>query len=291
MKLVLQTLVALALGYTAIVGFVYVIQPKLVYFPDIGREMGRTPKSIGLDFEAIDIATEDSVLLHGWWVPAHAPRGTVLLFHGNAGNISHRLDYLRMFHRLQYAVLIIDYRGYGRSTGTPTEQGTYRDAAAAWKWLTEKRGIAPRDIVLFGESLGAAVASWLAARTEPRALVMGSAFTSLVALGAEAYPFLPVRLVSRFRYDNLAHLENVDVPVLIMHSRDDDIVPFAHGMALFAAAREPKAFIELAGGHNDGFVFMRPAWVHALEAFLERARHRVTAREGTDVAATGATPR
>jgi fermentation-respiration switch protein FrsA (DUF1100 family) len=174
-----------------------------------------------------------------------------------------------MFNRLRYSTLIIDYRGYGTSTGSPSEQGTYRDAVAAWRYLTEARGVRDSDIVLFGESLGAAVASWLAARHAPRALVLASAFTSASDLGSEVYWFLPVRLISRFHYDNLANLAAVKVPVLIAHSRNDEIVPFTHGERLYAAATGPKRFLELSGGHNSGFVFTREEWVQALADFLE----------------------
>jgi uncharacterized protein len=160
----INLLIAVALGYALLVGIVFVTQERLVYFPDIGREVTITPRAYGLDFESVEIATEDGEKLHGWWVPAAGPRGTVLFFHGNAGSITARVDYLLMFHRLGYSTLIIDYRGYGQSTGRPSESGTYRDAAAAWRWLTKTRGIKAADIVLFGESLGGAVASWLAAR-------------------------------------------------------------------------------------------------------------------------------
>jgi len=274
LPLILQTLVAIAVAYAAVVALVFAIQPKLVYFPSIGQEISATPRAVGLDFEPVEIRTEDGERLDAWWVPVDGPRGTVLFFHGNAGNISHRLDYLLMFHRLRHSTLIVDYRGYGRSTGTPSEEGTYRDAAAAWRWLTATRGVLPEQIVVYGESLGAAVASWLAAREAPRALVLASTFTSATDLGAEVYPFLPVRLISRFRYDNVANLKAVRAPVLVVHSRGDDIVPYAHGKALYDAAGEPKSFLELAGGHNDGFVFMRPEWVAALDAFLEQAGQR-----------------
>jgi hypothetical protein len=253
-----------------VVALVFVFQSHLVYYPQIGREVAPTPQAYGLAYEAVEIATEDGEKLGAWWVPAERARGTVLLFHGNAGNISHRLDYLVMFSRLWYSTLIIDYRGYGTSTGSPSEEGTYRDAMAAWRYLTEQRGVRDTDIVLFGESLGAAVASWLAARQTPRVLILASPFTSAIDLGAQVYWFLPVRLISRFRYDNLSNLEAVRAPVLIAHSRNDEIVPFAHGERLYALAKEPKQFLELTGGHNSGFIFMREEWVRALADFLER---------------------
>ncbi len=262
--------VPVAIAYAAIVLLVFVFQSRLVYFPQIGRELSVTPRAHGLDFESVNISTEDGETLHAWWVPAKDARGTVLFFHGNAGNISHRIDYLRMFRQLGYATLIFDYRGYGNSTGSPSESGTYLDAAAAWRWLTQTRGIRPGDIVFAGESLGGAVASGLAVQQAPRALVLLSTFTSAPDLGAEVYPFIPVRLISRFSYDNLANLRQIKSPVLIAHSRDDDIVPFAHGRRLFEAASEPRQFLEMRGGHNDGFIFTREEWVRVLADFLER---------------------
>src|SRR5262245_2837121 len=266
-----SVLVSLALAYAAVVALVFLFQSSLVYFPNVGREVGVTPQAYGLPFETVTIATQDGEKLSAWWVPAPQFRGAVLIFHGNAGNISHRLDYLQMFHRLGYASLIIDYRGYGRSTGSPSEEGTYRDAEAAWRWLVEDRGIKTGDIVLMGESLGGAVAAWLAARVPPRAVVLASTFTSLPDLGAQIYPFLPVRLISRFSYDNKAALKSIKAPLLIAHSAQDDIIPYSHGRALFDAANEPKEFLEMKGGHNDGFLFVRQEWVLQLAAFLERA--------------------
>jgi fermentation-respiration switch protein FrsA (DUF1100 family) len=269
-RLLLEIMVPIALVYGCVVALVFIFQSHLVYYPQVGREGDLTPQAYGLAYEAVEIATEDGEKLAAWWVPAEGARGTVLFFHGNAGNISHRLDYLKMFRGLRYSTLIIDYRGFGTSTGSPSEAGTYRDAEAAWRHLTEQRSIHADDIVFFGESLGAAVASWLATRHTPRALVLASTFTSVPDLGAEVYWFLPVRLISRFRYDNLSRLAAVRAPVLVAHSRNDEIVPFAHGQRLYAAAREPKQFLELAGGHNTGFIFMREEWVRVLADFLER---------------------
>ncbi|MBI3067380.1 MAG: alpha/beta hydrolase [Betaproteobacteria bacterium] len=268
--MLLDLLVAFALAYFAVIVLVFLFQSRLVYFPQMGREIAVTPRAYGLDFEPAEIKTVDGETLYAWWVPVPDARGTVLLLHGNAGNISHRMDYLLMFRRLRYSTLIVDYRGYGRSTGSPSEEGTYRDADAAWNHLVQARAVNPADIVIFGESLGGAVAAWLAARVTPRAVVLASTFTSAPDLGAQVYPFLPVRLISRFKYDALDSLRRVQAPVLVAHSRDDDIVPFTHGQKLYAAANEPKQFLEMRGGHNDGFVFMREEWVKALADFLER---------------------
>lgn len=267
---------SVAACYAAICALVFLFQAKLVYFPLQGN-YGVTPQALGLAFERVTIATEDGEQLVAWWIPAPAStpaRGAVLLFHGNAGNIAQRIDYARMFYDMGYATLLVDYRGYGESGGSPSEAGTYRDAAASWSWLTQTRGVKASDIVVFGESLGGGVATWLAAqqqaREAPRALILASTFTSVPDMGAEVYPWLPVRWLARIRYDNLARITQIKVPLLIAHSPHDDIIPYAHGQRLFAAAREPKAFLDLAGGHNDGFVFMREEWRRALRAFLVR---------------------
>ena len=265
-----ELLIPLGIAYGAVLVLVFVFQSRLVFFPGTGREVVVTPQTYGLGFETVGIGTADGETLQAWWVPAEGARGTVLFFHGNAGNISHRVDYLLMFNRLRYSTLIVDYRGYGGSTGTPSEEGTYRDAEAAWDYLRHARLAQPRDVVIAGESLGAAVATRLAAEVEPRAVVLFSTFTSATDLGAEVYWFLPVRLLSRIGYDNRENLKRIRAPVFIAHSRDDDIVPYAHGKRLYEAANEPKAFLEMRGGHNDGFIFTQPEWVAQLGAFLDR---------------------
>ena len=273
MRQVLNILLSAVTVYAVILLLVFVFQARLVYFPEVGRALVATPRAVGLDFEEVRLAA-DGATLHGWWVPANAARGAVLVLHGNAGNISHRLEYLTMFNRLGYATLIIDYRGYGKSSGTPSEDGTYRDGEAAWRHLIEVRKLEPPDIILFGESLGGGVATWLALQHPPRALVLASTFTSVPDLGAQVYPWLPVRWLARIEYGNRARIGQIAAPVLIAHSRDDDIIPFSHGQALFAAANVPKQFLEMRGGHNDGFIFMRAEWVREFGAFLERAEKR-----------------
>ena len=268
MRVMWQVLAILAAAYGGLALLIYIFQSRLVFFPQTGREIIATPERIGLAYEDIQLQTSDGISLHGWNIPAPQPRGTVLFLHGNAGNISHRLDSVLMFHRLGYSTLIFDYRGYGNSGGAPSEEGTYRDAEAAWNYLTGQRHIPSCRIVLFGESLGGAVAAWLAARHKAGAVVIASGFTSVPDLAQQLYPFLPVRWLARIRYDTRASLRAVAAPVLVAHSPDDEIIPFEHGRALFAAANQPKQFLELAGGHNDGFIFMREAWVRVLGDFL-----------------------
>lgn len=262
-------LFALALGYLGLVAAVYFGQASLLYFPNIpSRKLTATPADIGLAYEAVGLTAEDGVRLHGWWIPHPNPRAVVLHLHGNAGNISHRLELIRIFHDLGLAVLIFDYRGYGRSEGRPSEAGTQRDALTAWRHLTEVRGIAPARIVLHGQSLGAALAAWLAARERPGGLILESAFTSVPELAAELYPWLPARWLARYDYDTRAYLGSVSCPVLVIHSPDDEIVPYAHGQRLYAAAAEPKAFLTLRGDHNTGFLLSGRDYVRGLHTFL-----------------------
>lgn len=268
MRMLLSFLIIiLVMPYVSIALLVYIDQSRLVYFPQ--QRISNTPSAMGLDYTPLNITTADGETLHGWWVAAPDAKGTVLFFHGNAGNISHRINYLKMFNQLGYNTLLFDYRGYGQSSGTPSEDGTYQDAQAVWHYLTETRGIEPAQIVLFGESLGGAVAARLAAHEKPGLLVLASAFTSVPDLAAEIYPFLPVRWLARFHYNTLESLQSVTCPVFIAHSVDDEIVPFAHGERLFQAASEPKQFLTLEGGHNTGFVFKQPAWIKSLGTFMD----------------------
>lgn len=259
------------LVYLGLMVLIYFKQSSLVFLPEMDRGYRASPADIGLPFTALTLATSDGETLDGWHVPAKpgsAARGLVLFFHGNAGNIAHRLDYLGMFHALGYATFIIDYRGYGKSSGSPSEAGTYLDAEAAWHHATQVLGYPAKRIAVFGESLGGGVAAKVAADKRPGALVLASTFTSVPDLGAELYPLLPIRLLAHIRYDTLQRLTQIDCPLLVIHSRDDDIIPYRHGRRLFDAARARKQFIEMTGGHNEGFVFAREDWVRQLDGFL-----------------------
>lgn len=262
------------LVYLGLIALIYFRQSSLVFLPEIDRSFRASPADIGLTFAPLKLATADGETLDGWFVPAgtnREARGLVVFFHGNAGNIGHRLDYLRMFHDLGLATLILDYRGYGRSSGTPSEEGTRLDADAVWRHATQVLGFPAGRIVLFGESLGGGVAARLATENRPGALVLASTFTSVPDMGSDLYPLLPIRLLARIRYDTLTRLAQIDCPVLVIHSRNDDIIPFAHGRRLFEAARPPKQFLEIEGGHNEGFVFGRDHWVRQLNGFLKQA--------------------
>ena len=270
MRLLGTLLISIVLGYAALAALLFVFQSRFIYFPEIGRQDRATPAQLRLPYEDVRITTTDGENLHGWFVPAAQARAAVLFFHGNAGSIVHRLDWLPMFQQLRLSVLLVDYRGFGASTGSPSEAGTHVDAEAAWRFLTETRGIPAGRIVVMGESLGGAVAARLAARVHPAALVLHSAFTSAPDLAADLYPFLPARLLTRFDYNTLDAVMKLRCPLLVAHSPGDEIVPVAHGRRLHDAATVDKQWLELAGGHNDGFLFMRAEWINAFDAFMRR---------------------
>lgn len=270
----LRSLAYLLIGagavYAVIMALVFFNQHRLLYLPNLpSRELAATPEQFGLAYEDVHFQAEDGVSLHGWFVPREGAVRTLLFFHGNAGNISHRLDSVAIFARLGLHVFIIDYRGYGRSADKPSEAGTYLDATAAWRYLTVTRGIAASDIVIFGRSLGGAVAIELATRVEPGALIVESTFTSVPDMAATLYPLLPVRQLARLHYRSLERIGTARSPVLVLHSEGDEIIPFSHGQRLYQAAPQPKTLFAMRGGHNDGFIVSGAAYVQALDAFLK----------------------
>lgn len=266
-------LLVLAAGYLCLLLLIYLLQAKLLYFPSVGgQHHGLSPTDVGLEYQQVELITEDGVRLHGWYLPAENESATLLFCHGNAGTIAHRLDSLLLFHRLGCSVLIYDYRGYGKSEGRPFEQGTYADAASAWNYLVTTKKKSPQEIILFGRSLGAAIAAELATRVEPGGLILESAFTSVPDLAAQLYPFLPVRLLSRFSYNTRARLAAISCPVLIIHSARDEIIPYSHAQELFAAAQQAKELLTISGGHNDGFLVSGATYTNGLLAFLQNCR-------------------
>lgn len=252
--------------YVIFAGYLFVFQSSYVYYPE--RALTADPGDIGLSFENVLLETEDGLSLSGWFIPKADSRGVLLFCHGNAGNIGHRLDSIQLFHRLGLEVFIFDYRGYGESEGRPTESGTYEDAEAAWWYLVEERQVDQDKIIVFGRSLGGAVASWLASKHVPGALILESTFTSLPDIAAKLYPYLPVRLMLRFKYDTAEYLGEVNCPTLIVHSREDEIMPFIHGQRLFDIASEPKRFLELTGTHNEGFITSGTEYEEGLDMFI-----------------------
>lgn len=277
MSLLMRILIFLVAGYILLTLLMFLLQHRMVYYPH--RQLTHSPADIGLPYREITFETGDGLTLHGWLVGEEKPDKPVLLFcHGNAGNISHRLDSFHIFNHLGLTTLIFDYRGYGKSQGKPSEKGTYLDVQAAWRYLTEKESILPGQIILFGRSLGGAVAANLAAflmnppEKKPRALILESTFTSVPDVGAQAYPFLPVRLLARIRYDTLKLLPGIKIPVLVIHGDGDEIIPYSHGLTLYEHANPPKQFLKIHGSHNEGFLNSREIYIHGLDSFLQKTK-------------------
>jgi fermentation-respiration switch protein FrsA (DUF1100 family) len=267
-NVMLKVILVVAACYGLLVVVVYLMQGRMLYLSAVpGRTLTMTPTDVGMDYQDVSIETTDGVTLHGWFIAG--PSSQVLLFfHGNAGNISHRLDSIGQFQELGLSVLIIDYRGYGQSDGRTTEKGIYRDAEAAWRYLIENRGIDASDIVIFGRSLGASVASRLAARHQPLALIVESSFTSVPDIAQDLYPWLPARWLSRLSHATRDYVRDVHCPVLVIHSRDDEIIPFHHGKSIFSSANEPRTLLAIRGTHNDAFLRDERIYIEGLRTFL-----------------------
>jgi uncharacterized protein len=241
-----------------------------VYHP--WKEWEAEPGDLGRPFEDVFVTTPDGVKLSAWFFPAmeNSPRRdkVILVCHGNGGNISHRLQLCRLLLDAGAAAMVFDYRGYGKSEGTPGEEGTYVDSQAIYHWLRQK-GFAARNIIAFGESLGGPIAAELALREKVGGLVLQSTFTSIPDVGAELLWWLPVRWLNTIKYDTLGRLPRVKAPVLVMHSREDTLVRFHHAEKNFAAANEPKLFHETSGGHNYSLTLEPELCAAGLEKFLK----------------------
>lgn len=231
----------------------FLVQSKMLYQPRADYTV--TPEDVGMKYTPLMLQTPDVERIAAWYIPAASgdAKWTVLYCHGNAGNISHRLHTLLLIHEMDINCLIVDYRGYGQSSGKPTEQGTLIDIKTSWDWLVNEQGIAPEQIILFGRSLGGSIAAITAVDVNPAAVILESAFTSFVDVGKHYYPWLPVAFCARFDYNTLAAVKKLNCPVFITHSPEDEVVPYKFGQQLFEAAAEPKIFRELKGTHNEGF--------------------------------------
>lgn len=265
-----QTLISILIALTLINGFMYLAQPGMIFFPRAALDA--TPQDWGLEYEDVNFHTKDGVKLHGWFIPRSGSKRVLLFFHGNAGNISHRGESVAIFHRLGLNVFIIDYRGYGASAGKPSELGLYRDARAAWRYLTVDRGFAPSQIVIFGRSLGGVVAAKLASQERAGALILESSLSSAKDAAREIFPLLSWLVILRYELDAAKYVRSVRSPVLVLHSADDEILPYHLGRKLFDAAPAPKRFVELRGGHNEGFILSQPDYERALGEFLRTHR-------------------
>lgn len=267
LKRMLQSILFIIISVWVLLSLmIYFNQANFIYFPQ--KSLDATPESISLDYEDLTLSTSDGVDINAWWIPHPQARATLLFLHGNAGNISHRLDSINIFHQLGLSVFIIDYRGYGKSTGEPSEEGTYIDAETAWSHLINERKINSDDIIVFGRSLGGGIASQLVEKHPAAALIIESTFTSIEKIGGHYYPYLPTSLLAHIKYPSINRMPNINSPVLIIHSADDEIVPYKFGKELFEAANEPKIFLDIIGDHNYGFINSGTQYTDGLEQFI-----------------------
>ena len=252
------------------------IEKGLIFHPGKSNDTA-TPDIYGIEYDDVIFRTEDGLNLHGWFVPGKKSSPdedlhTLLWFHGNAGNINHRLGNIKMLHeRVPVNVFIIDYRQYGRSEGKISEKGTYIDAGAALAHLHSRKEINQEKIIFFGRSLGSAVAVELALNEKCRALILETPFTSILEMGKKLYPFLPVSLLLKTKYDSLAKIRNIKVPILVMHGDKDALVPFEHGKRLYDMANEPKEFYTIPGaGHNDTHIVGGDEYFDVIKRFVNK---------------------
>lgn len=255
------------LGVALILGYVKYIEFTSVFFPI--RNIEFTPLSINLKFEDIYFKTLDALKINGWFIPHNNAKYTLLFLHGNAGNLADRLDKIKILNSLGLNMFIIDYRGYGKSQGRPSEKGLYLDAQAAYEYLLNVRKIPSEEIILYGESLGTTATVDLASRCKVKAIILESGFSSGRDMARVVYPFIPNFIFSD-RFNSLKKIKGITVPKLFLHSRDDEMIPFRLANKLFSEACEPKYFKELRGSHNSAFIDYPQEYLSAIKNFIDK---------------------
>ena len=245
--------------------YVRYLEKNTIFFPD--KEITLTPADNFYEYEDVYIES-DGNKIHGWWIPAEGATKTIIYLHGNAGNISGRLEKLSIFRELGINSYIIDYRGYGKSEGMPSEQGLYDDANAAYDYLVQQRGINPEDIIIYGASLGGAVAVDLASQVDCYAVILNSTFSNAVDMAKVIYPFIPSFLVN-IKLDSSSKIGKIKAPKLFIHSDEDRVVPFSLGVKLYEQAPAPKEFIKFVGDHVNAHVFEYDRYKKVIGSFIK----------------------
>jgi hypothetical protein len=255
-------------GVAAVLLLLRWYEPRVLFYPHVpGRRIEQTPDSAGLPYREVKLLTEDGEHLHSWHVGAQGPR-TILFCHGNAGNISHRIDKCRVLVDLGVDVFIFDYRGYGQSTGRPSEKGFYLDARAACEYLIGNLGVPAERTIIYGESLGTGVAVHLASERRVGGLILEAPYTSIPDVAQKMLWFLPVRYLVKNRFESLRKITKLGTPLLLLHSQDDEIFELRHAQRLFEAAMEPKRLVELRGPHDGAYSVSEREYRAAISQFL-----------------------
>lgn len=260
-------LLIIAIGLYAILGVLAMFfEEKFIFFPDTYPTGNWTLPS---GAEDVFITTSDKVELHAWWIPNEKALYTFLWLHGNAGNITHRKYILEQLRTLDINILMLDYRGYGRSEGIPSEKGLYTDAEAAHDFLVNTKNISPRSIIVFAQSLGTPVGAELMLRRECGGAILEAPFTSAKDMAMKIIP-IPIGWAIKSEFDTLSKIKKINKPILIVHGTADNVVPFEHGKRVFESANEPKTFVELPNiGHNDQWENANREYLESIMTFLE----------------------
>jgi len=253
-------------GFFLIFGiYLYFSQHKMVFFPS--KDLILTPDQIGLEYEDLYFESGDKEKINAWFLPASdtTENNKVVLFcHGNAGNISHRMETVEYILGLSASIMLFDYRGFGKSVGAPGEEEVYQDALVCYNWLIDKKNFSPDQIIIFGRSLGGAVAVDLASKVPCGGVIVESSFTSAKDMAKVMIPMFPINLILKYKLNSIDKISNVKCPVLVTHSTEDDMIPYKMGEELFNAAGKPRKFIILSGNHNERYYFNDSNYRNAL---------------------------
>ena len=263
--MVLKIVLFIIFCFVLILGYAKYIELRSIFFPV--KEIVFNPEAINLSFEDVYLKTRDDKKINGWFIPYEKAKYTLLFLHGNAGNIGDRLDKINMLRELGLDIFIIDYRGFGRSQGRPSERGMILDAETAYDYLSNRRKISPEKIILYGESLGTVAAVNIASRFPVKAVIIEGGFSSGKDMGRIYYPFIPSFIFSDM-LNSLRNMNKVKAAKLFLHSADDEIVPFTLSKKLFDSASSPKVFKELRGSHNDAFLDSKAEYLSAIKSFI-----------------------
>jgi fermentation-respiration switch protein FrsA (DUF1100 family) len=266
--------VTLLVAYLMVLALFRLFENRLIYFPNYPGRLSGDWRPEGLAVQDVWLRASDNIKLHAWWITAERAEFTFLVFHGNAANIADRADIYRLLRDLPANVLAVEYRGYGRSEGSPSEAGLYRDAEAAYDYLVGERSNPPNRIIAFGLSLGSAVAADLAAEHPVGGLVLVAPFASAKVVARHVYPFFPgLGLVVRSKFDTASKLAHIHVPILVVHCTLDPTIPFALGEEVYRLASEPKFFLRVKGQcHEDATLWAAVECRAQLDAFLQQLK-------------------
>lgn len=266
-RFLLQFSVFLALAYVVVTIFMYFYQDKMVFVPT--RNSVMTPDEFGIKFEEVSLRVSEQDSIHGWYFPVDSSAPTILFCYGNAGNKSRRMISIQFFIEQGLNLVIFDYRGYGQSDGKPGETNCYDDVERVYRWLVDEKKISPKKIIIFGRSLGGAIAIELATRVECAGLIVESSFTSIPDMSRLMFPYMFTDQLTKNKFDSIKKIKSVECPLLVTHSVEDDLIPFSMGRKLFEQGAEPKMFFELTGRHNDRDFLRDSAYIQTIKEFVQ----------------------